>query len=187
LPPGIYYIRTVCEVDGVVLACDRRRRQWRRSNTMVLCVCLCVWCTLVCICVRRYGNGLSPSRKRFLRPRVRGKSCPELLSHTPSRRVYPYISPLLPIHSPRQHATHYIIINIGLNLLCTHTHIHKNVVLTITRIVHRNATYTHITSILYACVIIPFTYCKIYTWFTSHIFRRVPDVCLWCSDVWCIQ
>jgi len=139
------YIRTVCEVDGVVLACDRRRRR-RRSNTMVLCV----WCTRVCICVRRYGNGLSPSRKRFLRRRVRGKSCPELLSHTPSRRVYPYISPLSPIHPPRPHAAYYIIINIGLNLLCTHTHthIHKNVVLTITRIVHRSATYTHVTSIL---------------------------------------
>jgi len=36
--------------------------------------------------------------------------------------VYPYISPLLPVHTPRPHAAHCIIINIGLNLLCTHTH-----------------------------------------------------------------
>jgi len=120
---GIYalYVRSMGWFWRVTVGGGGDRTQW-------FCVCPCVCDLHACICVYVCGAIAAP-RERSLPPPESVFSSEESVgnclrnySHTPLRAYSPSISPLLPIPPPRPHA-HYIIINIGLNLLFTHTYI----------------------------------------------------------------
>lgn len=116
---GIYalYVRSMGWFWRVTVGGGGDRTQW-------FCVCLCVCDVHACICVRRYscttGTVSSPSQKAF----SPAKSSWEIVSGTtlthpfaPCTLIYRHCYP----STRRNPHAHYIIINIGLNLLCTHT------------------------------------------------------------------